>query len=65
MKEQTKHQLEIARCIKAARTAIRLKHTLAADTEIATKLPQLKAELDGALNKGKAFKVKLAQYLDA
>ncbi len=64
MKTQTKHQIEIARCIKAARTAIRLKHSLAADEECAKKLPGLQRELDNALNKGKAFRLKLAEYLE-
>ena len=43
--------------IKAARSAIRLKHTLAADAEINERLPEIEREFDKAISQGKAFKL--------
>ena len=44
--------MEKAKITKAARTLIRLKHSLAADEEINAVLPDTLAEFDEALAKG-------------
>jgi hypothetical protein len=61
----TKHDIERKRIIKAARTAIRLKHSLAADAEMAQRLPAIEKQLEDALLKGKAVKISVAHLLDA
>jgi len=61
MKPTTKHDIERKRIIKAARTAIRLKHSLAADAEMAVTLPKLEGQLDSALLKGKRLEIDIAQ----
>jgi hypothetical protein len=43
--------------LKAARAAIRLKHSLRADDEIARRLPELEAEIDTALASGTPFEL--------
>lgn len=46
-----------ARVLKAYRAAIRLKHSLAADEEIARRLPQVQADIDTALLGGAEISV--------
>lgn len=65
MKAKTKHETEKAGILKAARTAIRLKHSLAADKEMSIALPVLEKELDQALLRGKPIKISVAHLLDA
>lgn len=50
-----KSSFEIARAaaLKAARTQIRVKHSLAADAEIARVIPELERKIDAALQEGK------------
>jgi hypothetical protein len=51
------NEFEVARAaaIKAARSAIRLKHSIAADEELARRLPEIEAEIDVALLTGEPF----------
>jgi hypothetical protein len=48
-------EVQRAAALKAYRTAIRLKHSLAADAEIAETLPEVEREIDEALNQGSAL----------
>ena len=45
------------RALKAYKTAVRLKHSLAADDEIARTLPEIEAQIDAALAAGKPVMV--------
>lgn len=52
MKKKTQAELKKAQLTKAARTIIRLKHSLAADEEINAVLPDTLEEFDDALARG-------------
>jgi hypothetical protein len=49
-------EIERRKLAKAVRTAIRLKHSLAADREIAERLPEILEEFDRALTAGRAYR---------
>lgn len=57
MRRLTVLEVRKAAMLKAARAAIRLKHSLAADAEIADRLPQLEQDIDDALAEGKPFEL--------
>ena len=65
MRKKTPAELEKFKVAKAARTIIRLKHSLAADEEINAILPDTLAEFDAALAKGelKELKASLSDVL--
>lgn len=50
--------------LKAARTAIRLKHMLAADAEIARELPMLEERIDEALALGQPLELNPGRVFD-
>lgn len=52
MRKKTPAEMEKAKITKAARTLIRLKHSLAADEEINAVLPDTLEEFDEALARG-------------
>ncbi len=52
MQKKSKSQMERAKLIKASRTLLRLKHTLAYDEELNNVLPDQLAQFDDALAKG-------------
>lgn len=52
MRKFTEAEMERRKIAKAARTLIRLKHSLAADEEINNKLPETLGEFDAALERG-------------
>lgn len=52
MNQKTEVEIDKAALLKAARFTIRLKHSLAADAEIAKVLPQLEKQIDAALATG-------------
>lgn len=52
MKKKTPADMEKAKLAKAARTLIRLKHSLAADVEINSVLPDTLAEFDESYANG-------------
>lgn len=66
MRKKTPAEMERGRIVKAARTLIRLKHSLAADEEINAVLPDTLEEFDQALSRGelKTLKAGLADVLD-
>jgi hypothetical protein len=57
MRRTTPIERQKTAVLKAARAAIRLKHTLAADEEIAEKLPELEEAMNLALAEGKPFEI--------
>lgn len=61
-----KTELEIQRVqmLKAARAAIRLKHSLAADREIAEVLPELEEQINAALSAGQPFELEPAKVFN-
>jgi hypothetical protein len=63
MKQLTKHEIEKARMMKAARSAIRLKHSLNADEEIYRRLPELESKIADALLKGEPLRLTTEQIL--
>jgi hypothetical protein len=64
MTQLTPHQIEKAKILKAARSAIRLKHSLMADEEMYNRLPELERRIDQALNEGKELKLTTSEILD-
>jgi len=52
MRKRTEAEMERAKIIKAGRTLIRLKHSLAADKEINDLLPDAVADFNNALANG-------------
>lgn len=63
MRKLTTHEVEKARMLKAARSAIRLKHSLAADAEIYDRLPDLEQQIDAALLSGQPLAFTVASLL--
>lgn len=51
------NEFEVRRAaiLKAVRSAVRLKHSLRADAELAETLPRVEAEFDQALNAGEVY----------
>lgn len=60
MRERDTLELQIADARKAIRTAVRLKHSLAADAEINQTLPQLEQEIMDAAVKGEPYMLDLS-----
>ncbi len=54
-------EVQAAAIIKSARQAIRLRHSLAADDEIARVVPELRKRISSALLEGKALTVDVAR----
>jgi len=52
-----------ANLLKAARNAIRLKHSIAADVEINERLPDLERQINAALHAGEAYELDVASLL--
>lgn len=61
MRRTTDLQVQKAAMLKAARSAIRLKHSLHADAEIAAALPDLEERIDTALAEGQPFELEPGQ----
>lgn len=59
MRKKTPAEMEKAKVTKAARTLIRLKHSLAADEEINSILPDTLEEFDEALARGELRELKV------
>jgi hypothetical protein len=57
MKALTELEIQRAAMVKAARAAIRLKHTLAADRECYERLPEIHDKIDAALQSGEPFEL--------
>jgi len=64
VKALTELEVQKAAILKAARTAIRLKHSLAADAELADKLPKLEDRINRALAAGQPLEITLGSVLD-
>lgn len=66
MRKKSPAEMERQKIIKAARTLIRLKHSIAADEELNNVLPDTLAEFDEALSRGelKELKASLASVLE-
>lgn len=64
MRRLTDLQVQKAAMLKAARTAIRLKHMLAADAEIARELPMLEERIDEALALGQPLELNPGRVFD-
>lgn len=65
MKRLTPIEVRRAQMLKAARTAIRLKHSLAADAEIAEQLPEIEERIDRALATGEVLELTPGAIVDA
>lgn len=65
MQKKSPAEMQRAKITKAARTLIRLKHSLKADEEINDVLPDTLAEFDDALARGelKTLKAEMADVL--
>jgi hypothetical protein len=65
MIQKTDLEQSKASMLKAARMAIRLKHSLEADKEINEKLPELERRIDDAIQAGVTISLDPSHYLDA
>ena len=64
MKQLGEIELERARILKAARSYIRLKHSLAADAELNERLPEIEKAMDKAIHSGKEFVLDVRSMLE-
>ena len=55
MRQLTDQEVQLAQLLKAARSAIRLKHALAADRECYALLPEIEKEAKKALAAGQTY----------
>jgi hypothetical protein len=64
VRRRTTIEVRRAQVAKTLRTAIRLKHSLAADEEINEVLPTVLADLDRAVQQGLPWELSLGKVLD-
>jgi histone H3/H4 len=64
MQRRTELEIQKAAIVKAVRTNIRLKHSLAADKEIAETLHEIEQRIDDALQAGTQISFNPAYYLE-
>jgi len=57
-------ELQRAQLLKALRTNIRLRHSLAADQELNEKLPTFEAAFDKAVQSGKVYELDIRSVLE-
>lgn len=60
MKQKDQIEIQLAATVKTVRAVIRMKHSLLADEEIATKLPEVEAAFYAAIAEGKPYAVDYA-----
>jgi hypothetical protein len=65
VRQLSKHEIQKAAMLKAARQAIRLKHSLEADAEIYERLPELERRIEAALLTGRPLEFTVAELLRA
>lgn len=65
MNQLTELEQQKRSAIKALRSAIRLKHSLAADAEINEKLPEFEQQIDAALASGQPLELAPGSVFDA
>jgi len=63
MIQKGEHEMQRTSLLKAARAAIRLKHSIAADEEINRVLPEVEKEINAALQAGTAYELDVASLL--
>lgn len=56
MKQKSELEVAVAAALKSVRTAVRLKHSLAADRELNEVLPGIEAAINAAFAEGKPYK---------
>lgn len=64
MRPFNEFEVRKAQMLKAYRAAIRLKHSLAADAEIAETLPEIEAQIDDALTTGERLELSIGQAFE-
>lgn len=64
MKTVTDLQVQKAALLKTARSAIRLKHALAADAEIAEVLPRIEELINASIVSGEPFELTPGRLFD-
>ena len=64
MKQITDIQIEKAAMLKALRSAIRLKHSLAADAELAKVLPEFEERINVAMATGTPLEITVGSVFD-
>lgn len=64
MKRKDRVEFQKTRALKAMRTAIRLKHALAADEEINQVLPEVEAAFDKAVTSGQPFELDIRSVFE-
>lgn len=63
MRSKTEVELKRAAVLKAVRTAVRLRHSLAADEELNEVLPEVEVAFDAAVKSGQVFELDPADFL--
>lgn len=63
MRSNTEIEQRRAEILKAVRSVIRLKHSIAADREVNGVLPQIELELDAAIKTGKIYELEVADFI--
>lgn len=64
MKQKSELEVQVAATLKSVRTAVRLKHSLAADRELNDILPGIEAEINQAFAEGRAYKPSIAAIFE-
>lgn len=59
MIRKTEIEVQKAAILKAVRAEIRLRHSIAADAEIAETLPEVEERINTAIEEGKPFELEL------
>jgi hypothetical protein len=62
---KTNHVVARSALQRSVRAAIRLRHSLAADAELAERLPKILEKYDAAVLAGKAFEFNIGSLLEA
>lgn len=65
MKALTDLEIERTAMLKAYRSAIRLKHSIAADREISENLPEIEQRIDAALQSGHPLELNPGEAFNA
>jgi hypothetical protein len=64
MNKRQELDMQKFKILKAARAAIRLKHSLHADEEINERIPELERMMDSAIQAGKPLEIDIQTYVE-
>lgn len=64
MNQKGELELQKAQILKAVRSNIRLRHSLAADAELNEKLPEIERQVDAAIRAGRVYELDIKSVLE-